>query len=101
MPELLTKHPEIALQVLKSADIQCGKGKPQKILTTCPQNQFCSLPGGELCIYGTNDLPAMKQIHGWDLLPNLVLDPTFVFIFAILFLAGIFLGVRIGTGKRK
>lgn len=68
MPEMLTKHPEIALNILKEANIKCGVGEKQKILTSCPKDKFCSLPTGELCIYGTKDISQMTQISAQDLL---------------------------------
>jgi hypothetical protein len=62
MPEQLTKHPEVTLQVLKSAGAKCGEGAPQEILTACPAASFCKLPGGEVCIYGLPDAGKMTQI---------------------------------------
>lgn len=62
MPELLTKHPAIVKEVLESAGARCGRGAPQKILTRCPREQFCALPGGELCVYGAEGLPQMTQL---------------------------------------
>jgi hypothetical protein len=49
MPEILTKHPEMVLQVLNSQGAQCGTGAAPKILTRCPPEKFCKLSGGELC----------------------------------------------------
>jgi uncharacterized protein YneF (UPF0154 family) len=66
MPEQLTKHPEVTLQVLKSAGAQCGQGAPQTILTRCPAERFCKLPGGEVCVYGLADAPRMTQITAVD-----------------------------------
>src|SRR4051812_4243724 len=66
MPEQLTKHPEVTLQVLRSAGVQCGVGAPQDILATCPVERFCKLPGGEICVYGLDDAPRMTQIGGGD-----------------------------------
>jgi hypothetical protein len=62
MPEVITKHPEIVKEVLQSAGAKCGTGEPQKILTKCPRAQFCALPGGEICVYGVNDIPRMTQL---------------------------------------
>jgi hypothetical protein len=62
MPEQLTKHPDVTLQVLKSAGAKCGEGVPQSILTACPKQQFCALPGGEVCVYGLNQAREMTQI---------------------------------------
>ena len=55
MPEQLTKHPEATLQVLRSAGAQCGTGAPPTILTACPAERLCTLPGGEICVYGLAD----------------------------------------------
>jgi hypothetical protein len=62
MPEQLTKHPDVTLQVLRSAGAQCGAGAPQDILKACPAERFCKLPGGEVCIYGLSDVAQMTQI---------------------------------------
>jgi uncharacterized protein YneF (UPF0154 family) len=66
MPEQLTKHPEVTLQVLRSAGAQCGEGAPQAILTQCPPARFCKLPGGEVCVYGLPDAPHMTQLSATD-----------------------------------
>lgn len=66
MPEQLTKHPEVTLQVLRSAGAKCGEGAPQGILTQCPAERFCKLPGGEVCIYGLSDARNMTQIAAAD-----------------------------------
>ena len=62
MPEQITKYPDVTLQVLSEAGAVCGKGAPQKILKQCPADRFCSLPAGEMCIYGIKDIPRMTQI---------------------------------------
>ena len=62
MPEQLTKHPEVTLQVLRSAGAKCGTQAPQEILTACPAERFCKLPGGEICVYGLNEATRMTQI---------------------------------------
>lgn len=62
MPEQLTKYPEITLKVLASAGAKCGQGAPQAILKACPRDQFCQLPGGEMCVYGLDQAPRMTQI---------------------------------------
>ena len=53
MPEQLTKYPDVTIEVLQSAGAVCGQGVEQKILKQCPKESFCSLPGGEVCIYGS------------------------------------------------
>lgn len=62
MPEQITKYPDVTLQVLKGAGAVCGEGAEQKILQQCPKERFCSLPTGELCIYGLDEIPNMTQI---------------------------------------
>jgi hypothetical protein len=62
MPEQLTKHPDVTLQVLRSSGAQCAEGAVQDILTRCPAERFCKLPGGEVCIYGLPDASKMTQI---------------------------------------
>jgi hypothetical protein len=62
MPEQLTKHPEVTLQVLQSAGARCGTGAPQEILKTCPSGSFCKLPGGEMCVYGLPQAGGMSQV---------------------------------------
>ncbi|HWP58109.1 MAG TPA: hypothetical protein VNL14_09495 [Candidatus Acidoferrales bacterium] len=62
MPEQISKYPEVTLEVLKSAGAVCGQGAPQKILKQCPAKQFCSLPAGEICVYGIDQIPQMTQI---------------------------------------
>ena len=67
MPEQISKYPEVTLKVLKGAGAVCGEGAPQKILTQCPSERFCSLPTGEICVYGIKDIPQMTQITPQEL----------------------------------
>lgn len=62
MPEQISKYPEVTLEVLKGAGARCGEGLEQKILKQCPAERFCSLPTGEICVYGIADIPRMTQI---------------------------------------
>lgn len=62
MPEQLTRHPEVTLQVLGSAGAKCGQGEQQQILKQCPAERFCKLPGGEICVYGLPEAHRMTQI---------------------------------------
>ena len=62
MPEQLTKHPEVTLKVLRSAGAKCAEGAKQEILTQCPAERFCRLPGGEICVFGLSDASKMTQI---------------------------------------
>jgi hypothetical protein len=67
MPEVITKHPDVVKQVLESAGAKCGVGAPQKILEKCPREQFCSLPGGEICVYGVRGIAEMTQLSRAEL----------------------------------
>lgn len=69
MPEVLTKHPGVVIDVLESGGARCGDGLPQKILTQCPREAFCVLPGGEMCVYGITEVSEMTQIREGDLAP--------------------------------
>ncbi len=67
MPEQISKYPEVTLEVLKGAGARCGEGVEQKILKQCPAERFCSLPTGEICVYGVADIPMMTQIKTEEL----------------------------------
>ena len=67
MPEQISKYPEVTLKILKEAGGLCAEGAPQKILTACPPERFCSLPTGEVCIYGITDILNMTQITPQEL----------------------------------
>lgn len=67
MPEQITKYPDVTLEVLKGGGAVCGKDAPQKILTQCPAERFCSLPSGEICVYGVNEVGKMTQIKAEDI----------------------------------
>jgi hypothetical protein len=77
MPEQLTKHPEVTLQVLRSGGATCGASVPPEILTQCPPERFCKLPGGELCVYGFADAARMTQpgAADWQALAHAVMPP--------------------------
>jgi hypothetical protein len=62
MPEILTRHPEVVIQVLRGYGAKCGEGAPQQILKTCPKERFCTAPAGELCVYGLDQVHLMTQI---------------------------------------
>ena len=105
MPEQISKYPEVTLKVLKGAGAVCGEGAPQKILTQCPSERFCSLSTGEICVYGIKDIPQMTQITPQELAqvvcPNAqkgavvsasVLGTEWILLFCAVFLAGLVLG---------
>jgi hypothetical protein len=41
---------------------KCAEGAKQEILTQCPAERFCKLPGGEICVFGLSDASTMTQI---------------------------------------
>ena len=47
MPEILTKHPDIVIDLLKEEGIACGKGDEQKIL----KKDICSSQGNNVSLY--------------------------------------------------
>jgi hypothetical protein len=107
MPEQLTKHPEVTLQVLRSAGAQCGSGAEQAILGACPAERFCKLPGGEICVYGLADAARMTQLgpSDWQALTRaLAAEPgPRIGTEAVLLAAGLFLlGLLLGwVGRRS
>lgn len=103
MPEILTKYPESALAVLKSAGAKCGIGIKQQILTNCPPEQFCHLPQGEVCVYGIKDITKMTQLNSSDLADFISNVPSIYSNFNIILLMisclfGLFIGMLL---KRK
>lgn len=97
MPEIVSKYPEVVLQVLKEAHISCGQGMPQKILKDCPKDQFCSLPTGELCIYGVKQMTSMSQLAPLDFL----ISPGFVIYFTGILVLSFLGGMTAGLYIRK
>ena len=76
MPEQITKYPDVTLQVLREGGARCGEGVEKKILKACPTERFCSLPTGEMCIYGIAEIPRMTQIAVKDLAPIVCTNPS-------------------------
>ena len=107
MPEIISKYPDIVLQILREAGIECGTGAKQQILVNCPAEKFCSLPTGELCVYGLNDVPKMTQISGAELTnaasgtraPFLTIEVIILVLIA--FIAGIVIGILIFKKLKK
>jgi hypothetical protein len=93
MPEQISKYPDVTLQVLEGAGAVCGKGAPQKILTKCPVDRFCSLKTGEICVFGINQIPQMTQIKSQELAPFVCpkMQQGLLFGFDGMMLSGIFL----------
>lgn len=109
MPEVISKYPEITLEVLKEAGADCGPEFQPKILTKCPPERFCSLPTGEICVYGVDEISQMTQISPQEVIqavsekpPPLKIDKEpFYFDWLGIFLA-FFIGIILGAiiGKR-
>ncbi len=73
MPEIITKHPEQVVQVLKGMSMDCGSDKTQKEVSGCPSEQFCTSPqgDGEICVYTPSDLGgSMTQLTTLDFIKN-------------------------------
>ncbi|EKD72197.1 MAG: hypothetical protein ACD_45C00739G0004 [uncultured bacterium] len=100
MPEIITKYPEVVMQVLQGSGAKCGTGEKQKILTHCPPGQFCSLPAGEMCVYGIQDISHMQQVSSTEIF-QIIKDVPPMFslmnlgLLAVIFLVGLFIGTRI------
>jgi hypothetical protein len=99
----------VTLKVLQGAGAACNQGAPQKILTKCPANRFCSLPTGEICVYGITEIPRMTQITPKELAqvvcPRAHEGPTLSETISgsdELMLGAVFLaGLMLGTARRK
>ena len=71
MPEIISKYPEIVLKVLEGAGARCGPEFQPRILTKCPPERFCSLPTGEICIYGIDEILQMTQISRQEIIQTI------------------------------
>lgn len=60
MPEVLTRYPDIVIDLLTGMGAKCGQGTPQ-ILKKCPTDSFCQVPNGELCIVGLESSDKLTQ----------------------------------------
>jgi len=98
MPEIITKYPEIVLKVLRDTGAKCSEGAPQRILRQCPPERFCSLPTGELCVYGLNELSLMTQIKTEDI-SEITQRSAPIFTSKVSFLIGsaLLIGIVIGV----
>ena len=76
MPEVISKYPDITIEVLKSGGAKCGEGVVQKILTKCPHERFCSLPNGEICVYGLDEIDKMTQVSVSEIIPLTKIPPS-------------------------
>jgi hypothetical protein len=68
MPEVISKYPEITIRVLEGAGARCGPEFQPRILTKCPPERFCSLPTGEICVYGLDEIPQATQISRQEII---------------------------------
>lgn len=95
MPEIISKYPSIVIDVLKSGKVSCNTKAKPKILTTCPQEQFCSSSGGELCVYDVKATLHTSQFTAADLLmlPGLWLPLALLLFMA--FLGGVYAGTKL------
>ncbi|MDX1631574.1 MAG: hypothetical protein R3234_06925 [Thermoanaerobaculia bacterium] len=59
MPELITEHPGVLRHKLEAAGAECGEEAEPRVLVDCPPERFCSLPEGEVCIYGIEEISDM------------------------------------------
>lgn len=104
MPEMLTKYPDVAIQILKDNGAKCGTGEHQQILTTCPKDRFCSLNSGEICVYGVGNMKTMTQLSTNDFVEMTTGAPSILSSTNLMLLLMIFgLGLLAGTMlcKRK
>jgi hypothetical protein len=74
MPEVLTKHPDVVRGFLEQSGGKCGPGQTQAILKDCPPEQFCSVTGGEICIYGVQQAGQMTQLPAHELRERLCIE---------------------------
>jgi hypothetical protein len=57
MPEQLTKHPDVTMQVLRASGGKCGEGAKPEILVSCPAARFCKMPEASSA-YTVSRMPA-------------------------------------------
>jgi hypothetical protein len=78
----------------------------QEILTKCPADSFCKLPGGEICVYGLADASKMTQISTSELQslvprPESAAPPSAIpgafFYFAVV--CALLVGCRVGCSR--
>jgi hypothetical protein len=105
MPEIITKYPDIVLQILRESGVECGTGVAQRILTACPPERFCSLPTGEICVYGLNEIPEMTQVSAAEIIQSISAVPLPIFTSEMILLAIATFAIGIAAGillyKRK
>jgi len=95
MPEILTKYPDTVIKLLNESGAKCGADIPRQILISCPPERFCSLPTGELCIYGLDEVHKMTQMKPMEVIkasgksllssPEVIITVLFIFVAGALF----------------
>ena len=109
MPEIITKYPDIVLQILRESGIECGTGAAQRILTTCPPENFCSSPTGEICIYSLSEIPQMTQISSAEIAQVVSVAPVSApifgtevfFLISLTLIIGVFFGFLLSRKIKK
>ena len=103
MPEIITKYPDIVLQILRESGAKCGTGAVQRILTACPPEQFCFLPTGEICVYGLDEISQMTQISSVEITQafSAVPLPIFTSETILLVIATFAIGIVVGILLNK
>lgn len=102
MPEIVTKYPDVMIKILKDAHGKCAEGKTPQILKTCPPDQFCALPTGEICVYGLNNISAMTQVNSAEWVETVTQIPGIFSLYNLLILIMVFgLGLIVGAILRK
>lgn len=76
MPEVLSRYPEVVIEVLRGSGARCGPGQEQTILKACPPERFCSMPTGETCVYGLDEIGKMTQVSPKDLADRVCAAPS-------------------------
>ena len=99
MPEIISKYPDVVLKILKDAKINCGTGARQQILTKCPADKFCSLPTGELCVYGVHDANQLTQLQPIDLMTGTNFWLVFLSAAVMVFLGGMLVGISVKSSN--
>lgn len=106
MPEILTKYPDVVIQVMRESGDRCGVGAPQQILTSCPPERFCSMPTGEVCIYGLDEIHGMTQITPTEIVraasdASMIFSPEVIVTVFLAFVAGTLFGNLLSRRKIK
>ncbi len=104
MPEVITKYPDIALEILRDSGMECGTGAAQQILTACPPERFCSSHAGEICVYGLDEIPQMTQVSAGEI-AEVVSAPIFnadvLFLISLALVIGIFIGISLSKRTKN